>query len=177
MLLCTDVSHPKLEEAGVDNFVALAVKKGTGIHNKSHPKLKEACVDNFGALTVKKGLGIHSKDHPKLREAGVDSFQEIIREDRREHAMERTGGTADQTFYCLQTDGAGTANWHNGVTNAMLTCSSNRCKKKHRMSDRATFEQKKNEACINFPDCKKKKYKSNGKVHDSGKQCRTCYNE
>ena len=64
---------------------------GLAIHNKSHPKLEEAGVDNFGAflpqqrhtacksrhrpwrglkredLAVVKGLGCHNKSHPKLK--------------------------------------------------------------------------------------------------------------
>ena len=67
------------------------MKKGLGVHNKSHPKLEEAGVDNFGAflpqqrhtacksrhrpwrglkredLAVVKGLGCHNKSHPKLK--------------------------------------------------------------------------------------------------------------
>ena len=86
--------------------------------------------------------------------------------------MERTGGTANQTFYCLQTNGAGTANWQNGVTKECLKC--DRCPKKHWMFDKATFEQKRNKACVNFPECKNTKYKYNGRVIDSG-ECQTCY--
>ena len=152
-------SHPKLEEAGVDNFGSLAVKKGTGIHNKSHPKLEEAGVDNLGALAVKNGLGIHSKS--QIKDVLLDSIA-------------RTGGTAQQTMYCLSTNGVGTANWHNGDTAIKLACNS--CNRRHTMFDQATFEKKKNEACVNFPECIKTKYKIRGKVLDSGK-CRTCYNK